>query len=191
VDVIAWHDGQIGDGETVNCNPADPFNPALPCPSGDVLGSANGQYVFYVVPTNTPQLGISNPLPGFLHIINEVTPITINGLVPAGLTNGTLDYTYRMPGFLLEHGQISLSGSTFSLTFDPASLQADFPNLDLTNRADWLAGLSDTFSIDLFLEGDTPGGPLYRAGTITIQGERVYVDGQSAFDTVYLPIILR
>ncbi len=192
VDVIVWHDGTIGTGDMVNCNPADPFNPALPCPSGDILGSENGRFEFYVVPAGTPRLGVTNPVPGFLHFDYDVPAIAINGNVPAGLSDVAVRYDIRMPGFLLESGSAVVTGDQFSFNFDPTTLANDFPNLDLVSREDWTAGLSDTFSITVFLEGtDSDGSTAQRVGVITIQGDRVYVDTLRVFPRVHLPLISR
>jgi hypothetical protein len=187
-DVRVRHDGQIGSGgQTVP-----------PYPSGDVLGSARGpwsggRYWFYVVPQDSPRLYVSLPAPGFLSFGQEVTPITVSGSVPAGLSGATVDYTIGMAGYVLEHGQVTPSGSTYQITFDPVSLHGDFPNLDLVGRDDPEPGLADTFSIGLLLQGERGGDTIYRANTITIQGEQVFVGGGAtdvSYD-VYLPLVLR
>jgi hypothetical protein len=133
-----WHDGQCSGGATIP-----------PYPSGDVLGSQNGRYWFYVVPGSAPRLIVTSPLPGFQRFVDQVTPITITGVIPAGWSNVTLDYTIAMPGYILKHAQVTASGSTFQIVFDPAALALDYPNLDLIGRDDWQAGLADTFTIGI------------------------------------------
>jgi hypothetical protein len=98
-----------------------------------------------------------------------------------------------MPGYILAHGQAITSGNSYQIPFDPATLQQDFPNLDLVGRDSWEAGLADTFAIGLLLRGDSGGEMVYRANTITIQGEQVFVrPGQLDLpNKVYLPLILR
>jgi hypothetical protein len=183
VDVRVWHDGQIGSGgQTVP-----------PYPSGDVLGSDEGRYWFYVVPQGSPRLDVSAPKPGFLSFDQEVTPITISGSVPAGLSGATLDYTIAMAGFILEQGQVVPSGRTYHFTFDAVALHEDFPNLDLVGRDDPGPGLADTFAIGLLLRGQRGDSTVYRANTVTIQGEQVFV-GEGATDVsydVYLPLVMR
>jgi hypothetical protein len=88
---------------------------------------------------------------------------------------------------------VTPSGSTYQITFDPVSLHGDFPNLDLVGRDDPEPGLADTFSIGLLLQGERGGDTIYRANTITIQGEQVFVGGGAtdvSYD-VYLPLVLR
>ncbi|MEE9618409.1 MAG: carboxypeptidase-like regulatory domain-containing protein, partial [Anaerolineae bacterium] len=104
VDVRSWHDGQCSGGVTIP-----------PYPSGDVLGSEDGRYWFYVVPGNASRLQVSSPSPGFLSFEGEVTPITITGSVPAGLSGVTVDYTISMPGYILKHGQVTPSGDTYQI----------------------------------------------------------------------------
>jgi hypothetical protein len=182
VDVRVWHDGQCSGGATIP-----------PYPSGDVLGSEDGRYWFYVVPAGSPSLAVSSPSPGFLSFGEVVTPITIAGPVPAGLSGATVDYTISMPGYILQHGQVTPSGGTYQIVFDPAALHQDFPNLDLIGRDDHRPGLADTFAIGLLLRGREGSRTVYRANTITIQGEQVFV--RSALpdlpNEIHLPLVLR
>jgi hypothetical protein len=182
VDVRVWHDGQCSGGQTVP-----------PYPSGDVLGTTEGRYWFYVVPRESPRLDVSAPTPGFLLFDQGVTPIPITGTVPAGLSGVIVDYTISMPGFVLERGQVAPSGGAYHIMFDPVALHQDFPNLDLVGRDDFLPGLADTFSIGLLLCGEQGGSTVYRANTVTIQGEQVFVGDAPApvWQEVYLPVILR
>ena len=182
VDVRVWHDGQCSGGSTIP-----------PYPLGDVLGSEDGQYWFYVVPAGSPRLDVSSPTPGFLSFENGVTPITTTASVPAGLTGVTVDYTISMPGYILEHGQVTPTGDTVEIVFDPAALHQDFPNLDLVGRDDWTPGLSDTFAIGLLLRGQSGSETVYRANTVTIQGQQVFVgDAPPGLpNSVYLPLMLR
>jgi hypothetical protein len=191
VDVRVWHDGQIGTGEPVYCDPGDPFNPALPCPSGDVLGSDGGRYWFYVVPADAPRLEVASPAPGRLSFDLGLTPIPITGTVPAELNGATIDYTIAMPGFILEQGRVTPTHGVYTVVFDPVSLHDNFPNLDLVGRDDYLPGLADTFAIGLLLRGQSGGETVYRANTVTIQGEQVFVgDAPSASPyAVYLPLV--
>jgi len=104
-----------------------------------------------------------------------------------------VDYTISMPGYILEHGQVTPSGGRYEITFDPAALHEDFPNLDLVGRDDWGPGLADTISVGLLLRGQRGGETVYRANTVTLQGEQVFVgEGPAeAAHEVYLPLILR
>ncbi|MGD9099987.1 MAG: hypothetical protein PVF45_05870, partial [Anaerolineae bacterium] len=190
VDVRVWHDGQCSGGAT-----------SPPYPTGDVLGSENGRYWFYVVPfdethgesNNSLRLDVSAPAPGFLSFDDAVTPIVISGTLPTGLSSATLDYTIRMAGYILEHGQVTLSGDTYQVTFDPATLHEGFSNLDLIGRDAHRAGLADTFAIGLLLQGQKDGSAVYQANTLTIQGEQVFVRNAAPVlsDWLYLPVIIR
>jgi len=175
VDVKIWHDGQIGDGQSVDCDPADPFDPVRPCPSGDVLGSDGGRYVFYVSPTGAPRLAITSPLPGFLTFPGDVIPVTISGVVPPGLDNVSIEYTMGMPGYILKRGQATVTAETFSFTYDPMALQMDFPNLDLIDRDDVHPGLADTIAMGILLKGQTGDETIYRVNSVTLQGEQVFL----------------
>ena len=130
---------------------------------------------------------------GILPFDHEVTPVIITGSVPTGLTGATVDYTIGMPGFILAHGQVTPTLGTYTIVFDPVALHDDFPNLDLVGRDDYSPGLADTFAISLLLRGQRGGETVYRANTVTIQGEQVFV-GEGAADVsydLYLPLVLR
>jgi hypothetical protein len=180
VDVSIWHDGQCSGGATI-----------APYPSGDVLGSENSRYWFYVVNEDESRLNVSSPSPGFLPFFTEVSPVTISGTVPTNFENALVDYTISMPGYILEHGQVSPNGGTYQILFDPAALHDDFPNLDLTGRDGHRAGLADTFSIALLLKGQSDGKTVFSANTVTLQGQQVFV-GEQPVDLphkIFLPII--
>ncbi len=188
--VKVWHDGQIGSGDEVACAQ----NPSDPCPTGDVLGSANGTYAFYVVPAGSPRLEVTSPVPGRLVHGVEVAPIVISGPLPGGINNPVVDYTINMAGFILEEGQAAIGGGGFSFVFDPRTLNADFPNLDLNGRDGFVPGLADTFSFGILLTGEQDGSPVNRATTLTIQGDQVYVENAEDVvitSNVYLPVVVR
>jgi hypothetical protein len=165
VDVRVWHDGQCSGGATIS-----------PYPSGDVLGSDDGRFYFYVIPQNSDRLGVTSPSPGFLTFRDHVTPITISGPVPEDLREVTLDYTITMPGYILAHEQVKIEGDTFRITFDPVALHEDFPNLDLVGRdGPGHIALADTLAINLLLQGSAETGIVYLANTVTLQGNHVFI----------------
>ena len=182
VDVRVWHDRRCSGGQTVP-----------PYPSGDVLGSSNGRYWFYVVPPGSAPLDVTSPTPGWLQWEGTVTPIAVQGSVPAGLSSATLEYTISMPGYILKRGQVTPMGNSYGFVLDPAALQKDYPNLDLVGRETYGPGLADTISIGLLLRGRKDGQAVYRANTITLQGDQVYVGGMGAAarQSVYLPLVLQ
>jgi hypothetical protein len=181
VDVKVWHDGLCSGGQTIP-----------PYPSGDVLGSENGRYWFYVVNEDSSTLSVFSPTPGFLLYDHEVTPVVITGTVPSTFENVLVDYTISIPGYILEHGQVSPAGDVYQITLDPVTLHDDFPNVDLTGRDGYDPGLADTFTTSLLLKGQIGGLDVYLANSVTLQGQQVFVRNRSVDSTneVYLPIIL-
>ena len=160
---------------------------------GKSLAADAAVSLFYVVPSDGPRLNVSSPSPGFLSFGRTVTPITIAGVVPAGLSDARVDYTIRMAGYILEQGHVMAGGGSYQIAFDPAALHGEFPNLDLIGRYTWRAGLADTFAIGLLLRGESGGGTVYRANAITIQGEQVFVGDASPTlpNEIYLPLVLK
>jgi hypothetical protein len=141
-----------------------------------------------------PRLNVFAPSPGVLAFGREVTPIAIAGAVPAGLSDVTVDYTISMPGYILEHRLATIAEGTYEILFDPVTLAQDFPNLDALGRhePDGL-GLSDTFAVGLLLRGQGGNGPVYRANTVTIQGDQVFVGSArpDLTNKAYLPAVFR
>jgi hypothetical protein len=184
VNVRVWHDGQCSGGS---------LTPSYP--EGDVLGSDDGQYAFYVVPRGAARLAVSKPMPGFLSIGYEVEPITIRGTLPAGLSSTAIDYTLTMPGFVLERGQATVVGNTYEVVYDPVALHETFPNLDLLGRDghEPPVGLADTIAINFLLEAQGSDGTVHRANAVTLQGEQVFVDSgdMGGAQRIYLPVVLR
>jgi hypothetical protein len=166
VDVRVWHDGQCSGGATIP-----------PYPEGDVLGAEDGRYWFYATEPGQPRLEVNTPRPGFLEIGAVVEPVTIEGRVSRDLDRVVVDYTISMPGFILEHGEVVATGGRYQIIYDPVTLNRDFPNLDLQGIEDKRPGLTDTISIGLLARGESSGTVEYRANTVTLQGQQVYVGG--------------
>ncbi len=174
VDVRVWHDGMCSGGKTVP-----------PFPSGGVLGSEAGRFWFYVTPAGNRRLNVTAPAPGMLQIRETgsqvVPPILVSGAIPSGTEEAVVDYIITMPGFILEHGKAKVTTGGYSFVFDPARLAKDHPNLDLIGRdVPNVPGLSDTFTISVLLTGRRGQEQVFRANTITIQGEEVLYENDPA-----------
>lgn len=157
--VKVWHDGRTSAGQVTP-----------PYPTGDVLGSREGEFFFYVVDRASPQLELA-PMPQFVRPADG--PITFTLLPPAGLTNIELYHTTVMPGFILEEGNLPI----LRYTYDAQKLARDFPNLDL-HDADGFAG-ADTITISFFLSGTDPAGARRHFGRqIVLQGEELQMPEQ-------------
>jgi hypothetical protein len=157
--------------------------------TGDVLGSDEGRYSVYVVEPGTPRLSVTSPEAGFLTWPNGLEPVNIEGTVPASLSGAVVSYTIAMPGFILDQGTVTPAGGAFTVAYDPVALHTDFPNIDLTAPEEWRPGLSDEVLITLFL---ADGAGSYRANTVTLLGEEVFVGGDASLGLrVYLPVIVK
>jgi hypothetical protein len=168
--------------------------------TGGVLGSADGRYRFYVVEKEMPRLQVLSPQPGYLTWpMDEITqePITVTAVpitvsIPADLSNIVVSYTIRMPGFMLEQGSLTPSGSTFTIVYDPLALHQDFLNLDLKAKdANW-PGLTDPVLVTFLLSGEQGGHKVHQAGAVFFDGEEVQMlSVPPPRYLVYLPVVLR
>jgi len=158
--ISVMFDGKIGTGTQVQ----------PPYPSGDVLGSRNGEFNFYVVRNDAPPLNVA-PLAQWQRPSQR--PITFDLSPPVALSNITMTSTTTMPGFILEER----TTNALSYTYDAPTLQHDFPNLDLYD-ADGITG-SDTITMSFLVSGtDASGQPRHFARQIVLQGEELQMPAQ-------------
>jgi hypothetical protein len=142
-----------------------------PFPTGDVLGSREGEFYFYVVRGDAPSLPVSQ---GNQFVRPSDAPITFAVIPPPGLSNTQLTYTATMPGFILEEG----TTSAMAYTYDADRLARDFPNLDLAEHLEETGG-ADIISISLMLSGtDATGKRKHYARLITLNGEELQAPEQ-------------
>ena len=141
-----------------------------PYPAGNVLGSREGQFYFYVVDNTSPALAVDDMAPT---VRPADGPITFRVRPPAGLKDVQLTYTVTMPGFILEEG----ATTSTRYTYDSQKLALTFPNLDLTD-GDNRAGV-DTITISLLASGtDASGKRQHLARQVVIQGEEIQMPAQ-------------
>jgi len=141
-----------------------------PYPAGDVLGSRDGEFYFYVVRPDAAPLTVA-PLQQWQRPSQRT--ITFNLTPPVPLSNATLTYTVTMPGFILDEG----TTATLAYTYDAQKLARDFPNLDLSDQDD-LAGV-DTITLSFLVTGtDAAGTPRHFARQVVLQGEELQMPAQ-------------
>jgi hypothetical protein len=145
-----------------------------PYPTGDVLGSRDGEFYFYVAPRDSTSLNIT-PSNSATFVRPSAGPIRFTITPTAGLSALQMTYTTTMPGFILEEG----TTNTLTYTYDAPKLAKDFPNLDLFD-ADGFAGV-DTITMSFFVSGtDATGARKHFARQIVLQGEELQMPDQKA-----------
>ena len=163
VEVEVHHDGLTSAG------PVEP-----PYPTGGVLGSADGRFQIYVVPPSSEPLDFGLPNLSFADIANR-PGISFFPRVPESWTEVEGIYSISMPGFILEEGSLTQSGSTLKLVYDPVRLSREFPNIDISAWHQPQTGLSDEVFISVLLSGnDASGERQYAAKHLTLAGEDIY-----------------
>lgn len=161
VNLRVFHDGVL---------PSTSGRVQPPYPTGDVLGSRNGEFYFYAVERASEPLRLA-AMPQFVRPADG--PITFTVIPPEGLTNVQLAYTTAMPGFLLEEG----TTDTLRYTYDARALARHFPNLDLHDAGD--AGV-DIITVSFLLSGtDTTGARRHLARQLVISGEELQMPEQN------------
>lgn len=140
---------------------------APPYPTGDVLGSREGEFHFYVADYSALPLDVA-PMPRIVQ--PSEGPIAFTIIPPAELSDVELAYTTTMPGFILEEGTTTAT----IYRYDAPRLALDFPNLDLRD-GDGRTG-SDVITISLMLSGtDARGMRRHFPRQIVINGEELHM----------------
>ena len=171
--VEVWHDGLTSAGPV-----QEPF------PKGDVLGSNDGEFFFYVVEKEAGDLGVDVPRTSFVQPADGPIQIPI---LPGEQPPDDLEvhFTTVMPGFLLEQGTISASPSTgLVYSYDAPRLHEDFPNLDLHDNNNRTG--ADTIVMRFLLSGNRGGERVYQARQVVLQGEELLALPHSLAPTIAL-----
>jgi hypothetical protein len=101
---------------------------------------------------------------------DRVQPITFSGRVPSDFQDARYTYTISMPGYILEKGEGEVEGTEFEIRYDPAELNKEYLNLDVTAYDYPRPGLADQVWIAVLFEADGRTLPL----TFTLHGEEVF-----------------
>jgi hypothetical protein len=142
-----------------------------PYPTGDVPGSREGEFWFYVIDSNAPQLTLDG-LPA--RVQPHDRPIQFRVRSPSGWTSPELATTTTMPGFILEETR----GTSMTYSYDAQKLAVDFPNLDLRDHDGHHC--VDIITISFLLSGtDTKGVRRHLARQVVIAGEEMQMPAQT------------
>ncbi len=155
VDLQVTYDGSTSAGQVT-----------APFPTGHVLGTARGQFSVYVVSPHSMPLTVDLPRHDFLTAPSDFT-VTASTPTEMTLTSGHM--TALMPGVVLEDGPLSLRNNGLTYDYDPVSLAAGVPILDVERDGRPVA--ADVVTVSLFGEGtDSEGQPSYAARVVTLHG---------------------
>jgi hypothetical protein len=142
---------------------------SAPYPTGTVLGAVDGGFDVYVVAAGTPDLPAGHPP---WSVIEGAGPVALTVRAPFGTRTGAVRYTIAMPGYLLASGTTQLADGQATITYDPMTLSATFPNLDTGGRLTPGAGLADTVWVSVALEA---ADSTFYAEQLTLQGTDLYL----------------
>ena len=155
VDLRVTYDGRTSAGQVT-----EPF------PQGYVLGTAQGRFAVYVVSPHSAPLEVDLPRHDFL---TAPADFTVTATPPTGvrLTEGHI--TALIPGVVLEDGSLTVEDNGLTYDYDPVSLAAEVPILDVERDGRPVA--ADVVTVSLFGEGtDSAGQPHYAARILTLHG---------------------
>ena len=107
-----------------------------PFPQGHVLGTARGRFSVYVVSPHSMPLTVDLPRHDFLTAPSDFT-VTASTPTEMTLTSGHM--TALMPGVVLEDGPLSVRNNELTYDYDPVSLAAGVPILDVERNGQPMA----------------------------------------------------
>jgi hypothetical protein len=140
--------------------------------SGSVLGSElDGSFLVYVLPQDSQPLPWSPQLSDIT--IPAALPYNFNFTAPEGWNDVRAYRTITTAGYILDEGELSLNGRSFSYPYNPTNLSLEFPNLEVEGRASGPAA-SDAVTLTFAFTGlDAGGQPQIRTRTFTIFHDRL------------------
>ena len=148
---------------------AGPLQP--PYPTGNVLGSREGEMYFYVVDPEAPAALVDVPAESRPALYQ---PVAMSVSSSEALSNRELTYTVAGAGYILEEG----TNTSRKYTYDLANLSTTFPNLDRFDADGRFA--VDTVTMSFFLSGiDAKGARVFRARQVLLQGEELLAPEQN------------
>ncbi|MHC5081387.1 MAG: hypothetical protein ACYTHN_20475, partial [Planctomycetota bacterium] len=142
--------------------------------TGDVLGSGDGEYTFFVAPREKKDhFELEVELPTFSRV-EPGRAVKISGVLPEAVADGTLHYSTITPGFILEEGSIPAAFGGFTYLFDPWETGKRLPFFDTVDHLTGRPCLSDTVIINLFFEGTKENGEkIYGTKVLVMRGNMV------------------
>jgi hypothetical protein len=158
VDVSLRHEGLTSAG------PVEP-----PVPTGSILRRSDDRYVVYVAPPQAELLRLDRSET----ILPPALRYNISFAVPPGWLDVRVDYSVTMPGMLVDEGQLTVTGNTFSYAYSPDDLRARVPNFEVDGRVTgpWV---SDPLTLTLVMSGtDNFGLPNMMVRQIQLINDRL------------------
>jgi hypothetical protein len=126
--------------------------------TGDVLGSKDGEYSFFVAPKDREiHFELDVELPPFM-MVGPGQAVKLSGVLPEDVTSGTLHYSTITPGCILEEGSVPSEFGGYCYIFDPWETGKRLPFFDTVDHLTGKPMLSDTVVFNLFFEGKKENG---------------------------------
>jgi|GEM_PF-442842 len=142
--------------------------------TGDVLGSLDGEYAFYVAPKDPARaFEIDLDLPPFSRV-QPGQPVLVSGTIPDDVAEGVVHYTIISPGVIVEEASVPMEDGSFRFVFDPWTLGERLPFYDTMDHLTGRPILADTLVFNLFFEGKRRNGKeVWGTKVFVMRGDKV------------------
>ncbi len=152
-------------------------NVEAPFPTGGILGGTGDKYYFYAVTKESKTARLKTPQ---ISKLPDSYELNFQLETKSGNSMTSLHQTTVMPGFLLEHN----NASKMNYAYNAATLNKDFPNLDLKSGRGISSNGSDTVTFSFLLSGKDPNDQtVYEGRQVLLQGEDLHlIDNEVALE---------
>ena len=136
---------------------------------GDVVGSGDGQIVYFALPEDGPRV-MGSPLPAMSRA-EDPERVEVPLRWDARVKDPTLTWSVMTPGALYDEGAIRPEGDGYDFVWRPRQVQVQLPNYDTVDAATGEPLLTDIVVFVFFLEGTLDGEPVYDAIRVAMRGD--------------------
>ena len=137
---------------------------------GDVVGSGDGEILYFALPEDTPRV-MASPLPA-MGKVQDLERVEIPLVWAEGIRDVRLTWSVMTPGALYDEDWIEIpSGNHHDFVWRPRQTQIQLPNYDTVDYESGEGLLTDIVVFVFFLEGELDGERVFDAVRVVMRGD--------------------
>jgi len=137
---------------------------------GDVVGSGDGEILYFAVPTDQPRV-IASPLPAMSRV-QDLDRISVPLAWNPDVKDPKLTWSVMTPGSLFDEGFMDLEPTgQHDFVFRPRQVQVQLPNYDTVDAGSGKQLLTDIVVFVFFFEGELDGQPVFDSTRVAMRGD--------------------
>ena len=137
---------------------------------GDVVGSGDGEILYFAVPTDQPRV-VASPLPAMSRV-DDLDRISVPIAWDPAVKNPKLTWSVMTPGSLFDEGTMDLEPTgTYDFVMRPRQMQVQLSNYDTVDASNGQQLLTDIVVFVFFFEGELDGRKVYDSTRVAMRGD--------------------